>query len=111
VISEQRFPSVRRLFAALLLVGLFAGATGCGPVYDYPGYPVYGYAPYSTWGLGGWGYNPGFVINHPWEEHHGFGHHTQFYHGAVGGGFHGGRGFHGGGFHGGGGAFHGGGRR
>src|SRR5579875_1076199 len=101
VISKKLLVRLRRFLAALVLLGGFACAsTGCGPIYDYPGYPAYGYAPYSTWGWGGWGYDPDFDVDHPWEEHHRFGHHMEFYHGGFGDGFRGG--FHGGGFHGGG---------
>lgn len=94
--SEQRCFIPRRSIGALILLGLVACAvSGCGPVYGYPDYPDYGYAPYS-WGWGnGWGYEPDFAVHHPWEEHHEFGHHMEFFHG---GGFHGG-GFHGGGGH------------
>ncbi len=115
----QRYLTLRRSIAAFVLLGLIACAmSGCVPAYGYSDYPQYGYAPYS-YGWGNvWGYNPGFVVNHPWEEHHGFGHHTQFYNGGGfghGGGFHGGGGggFHGGGGggHGGGGGAHGGGHR
>ena len=85
--------------------GLFL--SGCGPVYDYPDYPHYGYAPYS-WGWGNtWGYEPTFVVHHPWEDHYDVGHHTYFYRTPAGhevGGFHGGEAVHGGGgYHGGGG--------
>ncbi|HZC46590.1 MAG TPA: hypothetical protein VE243_08940, partial [Candidatus Acidoferrum sp.] len=99
---------VKQYCVALILLGVLAcAASGCGPSYDYAGYPSYGYAPYSY----GWGgYDPVFVTHHRWEDHSGYGgHHTEFYHGGGeregGGGFHGG----GGGFHGGGGGFHGGG--
>ena len=85
------------LIGVLLLSGfaIFA-ASGCYS-YGYPGYPDYGYAPYS-WGWATWGYNPVFVVHHPWEDHYGSGHHDVFYHGAVGhagGGFHAGGGGHG----------------
>ncbi len=47
-----------------------------------PDYPAYGYAPYSVGWANYGGYEPGFVVHHPWEEHHGFGgHHETFYHG------------------------------
>ena len=111
--SSHRYWNTSRSIAALILIGVIAfAAAGCGPDYGYAGYPGYGYAPYSY----GWGnryyYDPNFVVHHPWEEHHDYGHHTEFYHGGggayvghEGGGFHGG----GGGFHGGGGGGHGGG--
>jgi hypothetical protein len=110
--SSHRYWNTSRSIAALLLLGLIAfAASGCGPDYGYSGYPGYGYAPYS-YGWGGYGYNPVFVEHHSWEEHHDYGHHTEFYHGG-GGAFvgHEGGGFHagGGGFHGGGGGGHGGG--
>jgi hypothetical protein len=100
--QKRSFVSVCSI-GALILLGIVAcTASGCFPVYGGGyGYPEYGYAPY--WGWWGWGY-PGFRVHHPWEEHHGDGHHTEFYHGGgvgheAGGGFHGG----GGGGHGGGG--------
>jgi hypothetical protein len=115
---RRRIPG--RSIGMLIIVGVLGLAlcslSGCAPVYGYPDYPSYGYAPYS-WGWGNtWGYDPTFVVHHPWEEHYGVGHHTEFYHTEVGhvggGGFHGGGGEpHGGGFHGGGEPHGGGGHR
>lgn len=98
------------LFAGMFAVlALAATLSGCAPAYGYPDYPAYGYAPYNSWGWrNSWGYDPAFVVHHPWEDHYGVGHHTEFYHGDGG---HGGGEPHGvgGGFHGGGGVSHGGG--
>jgi len=73
------------------------------------GYPSYGYAPYSYGWWPRWGnvYEPGFVVHHPWEEHHAYGHPGSFFHGGGGGGHVGSGGGHVGG--GGGSAGHGGG--
>lgn len=84
---------------------------GCGPYggYGYD-YPNYGYAPYS-WGMGNYlGYQPDIVVQHPWEQHWRDPGHHEYFHGPVGGSYHGGghEAFHGsGGVHGGGGGFHG----
>ncbi|HUA36094.1 MAG TPA: hypothetical protein VMA09_20965 [Candidatus Binataceae bacterium] len=98
--SSQRHRILGRSIGMLIVAGAVACAlTGCAPVYGYPDYPSYGYAPYS-WGWGNTlGYDPGFVVHHPWEDHWGAGHHTEFYHPAPG---YAGSGFHGapGGFHG-----------
>jgi hypothetical protein len=112
-------PQSNRFVRGLSLAAIVLTATvsafvlsGCGPTYDYPGYPSYGYAPYS-WGWGNtWGYDPTFVVHHPWEDHYDVGHHTTFYHTPVGhevGGYHGGGAVHSEALHGGGGGFHGGG--
>jgi hypothetical protein len=99
--SKRRLGIQAGTIGALILLGMIICAlSGCGPTYSYPDYPASGYAPYS-WGWGNrWGYDPVFVVHHPWEEHHDLGHHTEFYHSSVGhegGGFHGGGEAHGGG--------------
>jgi hypothetical protein len=63
----RRYLNLSRSIAALILLGaLEFAASGCGPDYGYYDYPAYGYAPYSySWG----GYDPVFVVHHPWEDH------------------------------------------
>jgi hypothetical protein len=77
---------MRRSIQVILLVSLLCGLVGCfgpdyGPTY---GYPTNGYSPYS-YGLPVYarGYDPTFTVHHPWEEHHGAGHHQSFYRGPV----------------------------
>jgi hypothetical protein len=100
------------VLALALAFGLFV--SGCGPVYGYPDYPSYGYAPYSYgWG-NSWGYEPTFVVHHPWEDHYDVGHHETFYHTPVAPvghevGSYGGGAVHGEAVHGGGGGGHAGG--
>jgi hypothetical protein len=107
--TEHRRLIRGRAFGLLILLGVVAyGVSGCGPDYGYYGYPGYGYAPYSYSWVGR-GYDPVFVVHHPWEDHHGDGHHTEFYHAGGAIGHAGGNGFHGGGGgggHGGGGGGH-----
>ncbi|MFZ0889771.1 MAG: hypothetical protein WA005_15090, partial [Candidatus Binataceae bacterium] len=90
-----------------MLLGLLGGLSGCVvPRYGGYGasYPAAGYAPYSYgFPLFARPYAPGFAEHRPWEEHHAYGHPTNFFHGGgPGGGFPGGGG-PGGGGHGGGG--------
>jgi len=74
---------VPRLIKTILILISLCAMGGCfGPGYapGY-GYPSYGYAPYSY----GWyarGYRPDFILHHPWEDHHGFGHQDNFFHPA-----------------------------
>jgi len=100
---------VRHSIQAILVVSLAWALVGCfgpdyGPTY---GYPTYGYSPYS-YGVPVYarGYAPVFTVHHPWEEHHGEGHHESFYHGPAEAphqaGPHAGRGGHSGGGDGGG---------
>ena len=58
-------------------------------VVDQPGYgpdyPVYGYAPYAyVWPLYVDGYAPAFIVHHPWEDRHAYGHTGNFFHGFAG---------------------------
>jgi len=61
-----------------------AALSGCvgpeyGPTY---GYPAYGYAPYSyEFPVYAGGYQPDFIVHHPWEEHHAYGHPANFFRG------------------------------
>jgi hypothetical protein len=97
---------VRCSIQTILALSLIGGLVGCfgpdyGPTY---GYPTYGYSPYS-YGVPVYarGYSPVFAVHHPWEEHHGEGHHETFYHGPPEtphfAGPHGGAGPHPGGAH------------
>jgi hypothetical protein len=94
---------VRRSIQTILILSLLCGLGGClgpdyGPTY---GYPTHGYSPYS-YGLPVYagGYAPAFAVRHPWEEHHGEGHHQSFFRGpAVAPHFAGGFSGHGGGGH------------
>jgi hypothetical protein len=77
---------VRRSIQTILLLSLIGGLSGCfgpdyGPTY---GYPSSGYAPYS-YGVPVYarGYDPVFTVHHPWEEHHGEGHHESFFRGPM----------------------------
>jgi len=77
---------VRRSIQTILALGLIVGLMGCfgpdyGPTY---GYPTHGYSPYS-YGVPVYarGYAPGFTEHHPWEEHHGEGHHQSFFRAPV----------------------------
>jgi len=81
-----RDSTVRRSIRTILALSLIAGLGGCyrpdyGPTY---GYPTYGYSPYS-YGVPVYarGYAPVFTMHHPWEEHHGGGHHESFFHGPA----------------------------
>ncbi len=75
---------MRRSIQTMLVLSLLCGLGGCfgpdyGPTY---GYPTYGYSPYSYgWPIYASGYAPVFAVHHPWEEHHGDGHHLSFVHG------------------------------
>jgi hypothetical protein len=98
---------VRRSIQTILILSLLCGLGGClgpdyGPTY---GYPTHGYSPYS-YGLPVYagGYAPAFAVHHPWEEHHGEGHHQSFFRGPAvaphfAGGHAGGFSGHGGGGH------------
>ena len=75
---------VRSSIQIILLLRVMCCLSGCfgpdyGPTY---GYPTSGYSPYS-YGLPTYtrGYAPDFDVHHPWEQHHGEGHHESFYHG------------------------------
>jgi hypothetical protein len=68
-----------RIFVAL---SVLAALSGCvGPGYD----PLYGggFAPYSYgFPVRAGGYHPDFIVHHPWEEHHAYGHPGNFFHGG-----------------------------
>jgi hypothetical protein len=70
---------VRYSILVVLLLSMLCTVAGCyGPDYGVGyGYPAVGYAPYA-YPYFGHPYPPAFVVHHPWEEHHGFGHHTYF---------------------------------
>ena len=77
---------MRSSIQTILVLSLLCGLGGCfgpdyGPTY---GYPTTGYSPYS-YGLPVYarGYAPAFTVHHPWEEHHGAGHHESFYRGPA----------------------------
>jgi len=94
---------MERAILIFAVLGVLAVLSGCfGPGYD-PAYG-YGYAPYSYgYPVYTHGYHPDFIVRHPWEEHHAYGHPGNFYrsphsaahgpaeHGGGGGGGHGGR--------------------
>jgi len=68
---------MERAILTVVALSVLAGLSGCvgpeyGPTYAYP---AYGYAPYS-YGFAVYtrGYQPDFVVRHPWEEHHAYGH-------------------------------------
>jgi hypothetical protein len=77
---------MRRSIQTILVLILLCGLGGCfGPDY-FPtyGYPTPGFSPYSyNLPVYASGYAPVFVVHHPWEEHHGPGHHESFYHGPA----------------------------
>jgi hypothetical protein len=81
VFGGTTVPRAIQTILALTLIGALSGCFGpdYGPTY---GYPTYGYSPYS-YGVPVYarGYAPTFAVHHPWEEHHGKGHHESFYHG------------------------------
>jgi hypothetical protein len=70
---------MERAILTIVALSVFAGLglSGCvgpgyGPTY---GYPAYGYAPYSYgFPVYASGYQPDFVVHHPWEDHHAYGH-------------------------------------
>ena len=73
---------MERAILTVVALSVLAGLSGCvgpeyGPTYAYP---AYGYAPYS-YGFAVYtrGYQPDFVVRHPWEEHHAYGHPAHFY--------------------------------
>jgi hypothetical protein len=77
---------VRCSIQTILLLCIVGGLGGCygpdyGPTY---GYPTNGFSPYS-YGVPVYarGYAPTFDVHHPWEEHHGEGHHESFFRGPV----------------------------
>lgn len=77
---------MRRSIQTILVLSLLCGLAGCfGPDY-FPasGYPAAGYSPYSYGSpVYARGYAPVFTVHHPWEEHHGGGHHENFYRAPV----------------------------
>ena len=96
-----------RAIVTVVALCALAALSGCvgpeyGPTY---GYPAYGYAPYSyEFPVYAGGYQPDFIVHHPWEEHHAYRHPANFFRGPephfaghppgrgrVGGGGHGDR--------------------
>lgn len=73
---------MERAILTVVALSVVAGLSGCagpgyGPTY---GYPAYGYAPYSYgFTVYASGYQPDFIVHHPWEEHHAYGHPAHFY--------------------------------
>jgi hypothetical protein len=86
---------MERAILTVVALSVLAGLSGCvGPGFGY-GYPTYGYAPYSYgFPVYSGGYQPDFVVHHPWEDHHAYGHPAHFeaphFAGHPGGGFGGG---------------------
>jgi hypothetical protein len=71
-----------RAIPFFVALSVLTALSGCfGPGYD----PLYGdgFAPYS-YSLGR--YHPDFIVHHPWEEHHAFGHPGNFFRGGHPGG-------------------------
>jgi hypothetical protein len=73
---------MERVILTVLALCVLAEVSGCvgpgyGPTY---GYPAYGYAPYSYgFPVYASGYQPDFIVHHPWEEHHAYGHPAHFF--------------------------------
>lgn len=83
--GKRKAFGVRRLWRTVLLLGLLGGLGGCETPGYGPDYPVYGYAPYAyVWPLYVDGYAPVFIVHHPWEAHHAYGHPGNFFHGFAG---------------------------
>ena len=72
---------MERAIRIVIALSVLAGLSGCGgPGYYTYGYPSYGYAPYSYgFPVYASGYQPAFVVHHPWEDHHAYGHPAHFY--------------------------------